>query len=87
MIGEMMTAADYGSRRGSPFHETFVELVKDGLARGEIHTGHDPQIVADIVVGALSGAIVNWRVDTTYSLVTNLHDLGAALADLLIGGG
>jgi AcrR family transcriptional regulator len=87
MIGEMMTAADYGSRRGSPFHETFVELVKDGLARGEIHTRHDPQIVADIVVGALSGAIVNWRVDTTYSLVTNLHDLGSALADLLVAEG
>jgi AcrR family transcriptional regulator len=84
MIGEMMTAADYGSRRGSPFHETFVELVKDGLARGEIHTRHDPQIVADIVVGALFGAIVNWRVDATYSLVTNLHDLGSALADLLV---
>ncbi len=85
MIGEMMAAADYGAQRGSPFHETFVELVKDGLARGEIHTRHDPQIVADIVVGALSGAIVNWRVDTTYSLVTNLHNLGLALAGLLVG--
>jgi AcrR family transcriptional regulator len=87
MIGEMMTAADYGSRRGSPFHETFVELVKDGLARGEIHTRHHPQIVADIIVGALFGAIVDWRVDTTYSLVTNLHDIGVALADLLVAEG
>ena len=58
MIGEMMAAADYGAQRGSPFHDTFVELVKDGLARGEIHTRHDPQIVADIIVGALSGALV-----------------------------
>ena len=87
MIGEMMAAADYGAQRGSPFHETFVELVKDGLARGEIHTRHDPQIVADIIVGALSGAIVNWRVDTTYSLPTNLHNLGLALADLLVADG
>jgi AcrR family transcriptional regulator len=83
LIGEMMTAADYGAQRGSPFHETFVELVKDGLARGELHTHHDPQIVADIIVGALTGAIVNWRVDATYSLPTNLHNLGAALAELL----
>ena len=45
---------------------------------------HDPQIVADIIVGALSGALANWRVDTTYSLPTNLHNLGVALADLLL---
>ena len=87
MIGEMMAAADYGAQRGSPFHDTFVELVKDGLARGEIHTRHDPQIVADIIVGSLSGALTNWRGDTTYSLETNLHNLGLALADLLVGNG
>jgi AcrR family transcriptional regulator len=83
MIGEMMAAADYGAQRGSPFHETFVELIKDGIARGEVRTRRDPQIVADIIVGALSGAIVNWRMDPTYSLPANLHDLGLALADLL----
>jgi AcrR family transcriptional regulator len=85
MIGEMMTAADYGAQRGSPFHDTFVELIKDGIARGEVRTRRDPQIVADIIVGALSGAIVNWRMDPTYSLPANLHDLGLALADLLAG--
>jgi AcrR family transcriptional regulator len=84
MIGEMLTAADYSTHRGSPFHDTFVELVKDGLARRELHTHHDPQIVADIIVGALTGAIVNWRVDSTYSLPTNLHNLGVALAALLV---
>jgi AcrR family transcriptional regulator len=83
MIGEMMAAADYGAHRGSPFHETFVELVKDGLARGQLRTPHDPQIMADIIVGALTGAIVNWRDDATYSLPTNLHNLGVALAGLL----
>jgi len=83
MIGEMMAVADYGAQRGSPLHETFVELVKDGLASGEIDTHHEPQIVADIIVGALSGAIANWRNDVTYSLPTNLHDLGRALTDLL----
>ena len=84
MIAEMLTAADYSTHRGSPFHDTFVELVKDGLARRELHTRHDPQIVADIIVGALTGAVVNWRVDSTYSLKTNLHNLGVALADLLV---
>jgi hypothetical protein len=35
------------------------------------------------LVGALSGGIVNWTVDGTYSLETNLHNLGVALAELL----
>ena len=83
MIGEMMAAVDYGAQRGSPFHDTFVELIKDGLAGGEIHTPHEPQILADIMVGALSSAITNWRADTTYSLPTNLHELALALTDLL----
>jgi hypothetical protein len=39
--------------------------------------------LADIIVGALSGGIVNWTVDRTYSLETNLHNLGVALAELL----
>lgn len=83
LIGEMMSAAGYGSRRGSRFHETFVELVKEGVACGDVHVRHDPDIVADIIVGALAGALVNWHVDPTYSLTTNLHNLGVALADLL----
>jgi hypothetical protein len=35
------------------------------------------------MVGALSGGILNWTLDRTYSLDTNLHNLGAALAELL----
>jgi hypothetical protein len=39
--------------------------------------------LADIMVGALSGGILNWTLDRTYSLDTNLHNLGTALAELL----
>jgi AcrR family transcriptional regulator len=82
MIGEMTAAAGYVSRRGLPFHDTFVELIKEGVARNEIHPRHDPQVLADIIVGALSGAIVNWSVDPGYSLPTNLHNLALAMTDL-----
>jgi AcrR family transcriptional regulator len=83
LIGEMMSTAGHGSRRGSRFHDTFVELLKEGMARGEVGLRHDPDITADIVAGALSGALVNWCVDDTYCPTTNLHDLGEALADFL----
>jgi hypothetical protein len=37
-------------------------------------------------VSALSTGILNWTVDSTYSLKTNLHRLAVALADLLRPG-
>lgn len=83
MIGEMLGASGYGIQRGFNLHDTFVELVKEGVARGEVSVRHDPETLADIIVGALSGGIVNWTADTTYSLETNLHNLGVALAELL----
>ena len=83
LIGEMLATSGYGIQRGFNLHDTFVELVKEGVARGEVSTRHDVETLADIIVGALSGGIVNWTVDRTYSLETNLHNLGVALAELL----
>ena len=86
LIGEMLATSGYGIQRGSNLHDTFVELVKDGIARGEIGARHDPETLADIIVGALSGGILNWTVDRTYSLQTSMHNLGVALAELLAVG-
>jgi AcrR family transcriptional regulator len=86
LIGEMLATSGYGIQRGFNLHDTFVELVKEGVARGEIGTQHDAETLADIIVGALSGGIVNWTADHTYSLPTNLHNLGVALAELLTIG-
>ena len=87
MIGEMLATSGYGIQRGSHLHDTFVELVKEGVARGEVSAAHAPETLADIIVGALSGGILNWTVDPSYSLQTNLHSLGVALAGLLAAGG
>lgn len=83
LIREMLAISGYGVHRGLHLHDTFVELVKEGVARGEVSARHDAETLADIIVGALSGGILNWTVDRTYFLATNLHDLGVALADLL----
>src|SRR6201988_664391 len=85
VIAEMLTAAGYGIQRGFALHNTFLELVKEGVARGEVSVRHDAQTLADIIVGALTGGIVNWTVDKTYSLQSGLHDLAVALSDLLTG--
>jgi AcrR family transcriptional regulator len=85
VIGEMLASSGYGIQRGFALHNTFLELVKDGVARGEVSVRHDAQTLADIIVGALTGGIVNWTVDKTYSLETSLHTLAVGLADLLVG--
>jgi AcrR family transcriptional regulator len=86
LIGEMLATSGYGVQRGFNLHDTFVELVKEGVARGEVNARHDAETLADIIVGALCGGILNWTVDRTYSLETNLHNLGVALAELLAVG-
>jgi AcrR family transcriptional regulator len=83
LIGEMLATTGYSVQRGFNLHDTFGELIKEGVSRGEVSARHDANTLADIIVGALSGGIVNWTVDRTYSLETNLHNLGVALADLL----
>ena len=86
LIAELLASSGYGIQHGFAMHNTFLELVKDGVARGEVSARHDAQTLADIIVGALTGGLVNWTVDKTYSIETGLHDLAVALADLLVGG-
>jgi AcrR family transcriptional regulator len=83
IIGEMFASTGYGVQRGFGLQETFLELVEDGVARGEFGTKHDPQILADIVVGGLFVAIMNWTTDKTYSLKGGLHQTAVALIDVL----
>jgi AcrR family transcriptional regulator len=88
MIGAMLvTTMGSGAQRGFGLHDSFVELVKDGVAKGEISSKHDPQILADLIVGGLVVGIVNWTVDKTYSLETGLRDTAAALVELLVAEG
>ncbi|MGA7133132.1 MAG: helix-turn-helix domain-containing protein [Mycobacterium sp.] len=86
LIGEMLATSGYSVQRGFNLHDTFAKLIKEGVARGEVSARHDAETLADIIVGALSGGIVNWTVDRTYSLETNLHNLAVALAELLSTG-
>jgi AcrR family transcriptional regulator len=83
MIGEMFASTGYAVQRGFGLHDTFLELVKGGVANGDISARHDPHTLADIIVGALFGGLMNWTNDKTYSLKTGLHDMALALADLL----
>jgi AcrR family transcriptional regulator len=84
MIGAMLITTGAGTERGFGLHDTFLELVKEGVASGAVSAKHDPHTLADVIVGALVVSIVNWTVDRAYCLDTGLHDAAVAVADLLV---
>lgn len=70
------------ARTGEP-HGSFLRLIKEGVARGEVTDRHDPLTLADIVVGTLVAVLLGWTADAAFGLRSALHDAGVALADLL----
>ncbi len=86
LVGAMLavsprTAA--GTDRSSELHAAFRTVIKTGVARGEVTERHDPAVLTDIVVGSLVAVLLTWTADETYAIRSGLHDVAAALADLL----
>jgi hypothetical protein len=81
LVGALINAAACRGLRRSRLYYMVVELVEDGVERGERTSRHEPQLLADIIVGALIGAIPGWVIDPTDQLTKKMHNLGVALAD------
>ncbi len=60
-----------------------LRFVEDGVARGQITSRHAPDVLADIVIGSLYTAIINWSASDEYKLASNLDSTARALVDLL----
>jgi AcrR family transcriptional regulator len=83
LVGTMLALSRGGTERSGELYGTFLTVIKNGVAKGEVTTRHDPQTLADIVVGTLTAALMNWTADGSYSIRSGLHDSAVALADLL----
>ena len=87
LVGAMLAAASGATPLGvghdNDLYAMFLDLIKEGVAKGEITERHDPSALADIVIGGLIVALLNWTSDDTYSVKSGLHATGTALADLL----
>lgn len=86
LIGAMLGTSGYGVERGTNLHDTFLEIIKEGVAAGEFSTLHDPTVLADIVTSGFTAAIVNWTVNPTYSLPAGMTATAEALIQLLEAG-
>lgn len=85
LLGEMLRVRiDGGDEtvRGRSLGQAALRFVVDGVQRGEITDAHPPEVLADILLGALTIAIGNWSADEAYDLEGELDRTAAALLDL-----
>lgn len=87
VLGALSSAMVCRGPRRTRLYKMVIELVKGGADRGELTSRHEPQILADIIVGALTGVIAGSAMDTAEQLRKKMHDVGVALADLLTASG
>jgi hypothetical protein len=64
-------------------HQAFLDLVVDGVERGNVAPNHPPEVLADVIVGTLNAVLANWTSIPAYDLRAGLRGTGRALADLL----
>jgi AcrR family transcriptional regulator len=83
LVGTMLALSRSGTDRSGELYGSFLAVIKNGVARGDVTTKHDPQTLTDIVLGTLTAVLMNWTADESYSIRSGLHDSAVALADLL----
>jgi hypothetical protein len=85
LIGEMLRVRIDGGDltvRGRTLGQAALRFVLVGVEGGEITTAHRPEVLADILLGAITTAIGNWSADRSYGLEGELDQAAAALLDL-----
>jgi AcrR family transcriptional regulator len=90
LIGEMLrVSVDGGNEtvRGRSLGQAALRFVTDGVERGEITSAHRPEILADILLGAITTAVGNWSADKSYGVEGELDQTAAALLDLFAPDG
>lgn len=88
LVGEMLHLRDYGGEAGRSrlLRQAALRFVRDGVKRGEITRRHRPEVLADLLLGALTIAISNWSADAAYDLERGLAEAARALLDLFASG-
>jgi AcrR family transcriptional regulator len=85
-VSEMLTLrAEAGSElsRKGALGRAALHFVESGVARDEIATRHPPEVLADLLLGALLVALTHWCADEEFDLANGLRHSAGALLDLL----
>ena len=81
LLGEMLNlGVDGPSATGHrALSKATARFITEGIESGQVSGAHPPQILADIVIGALTTAITNWCDDPAYDLTTELAQIAEVL--------
>jgi AcrR family transcriptional regulator len=86
LLAELLSARPKGGSgltRGGVTSIALREIVAESQAAGEITAAHSPDVLADILLGALRLAIDNWSANASYDIAREFTLSGEALIDLL----
>jgi len=84
MVREMLALAFTGEREGARILDTaLVRFMAAAAGRGEVTDRHPPEVLADLLLGAITTALRRWCDDEDYDLAKGLRLAGSALSDLL----
>jgi len=81
-----------GLRRGdasphlSGIRSPFAGLFVAGQANGHVRRDYDPEFLAEVVIGALNGAITNWLNDPDYPLADRLRETATLMGEAIQPG-
>ena len=64
-------------------HESFAEMMRDGVASGELASVHDAETLAEVVLGTFYSLIFSWAHREGYPLRERARAAAAFLADAL----
>jgi AcrR family transcriptional regulator len=82
LLGEMLTLRVDGpaaTSRHRSLSTATARFITAGIESGQVSGAHPPQILADIVIGALTAAITNWCDDPAYDLTNELAQIAEVL--------
>jgi AcrR family transcriptional regulator len=85
LMGEMLAIRADGRSafvRGRVVGDAARRFVEGGVTRGEITRRHAPEVLADLLLGALDIALTNWCAGEEYDLESGLDASARALLDL-----
>lgn len=71
-----------GSETARQLGDALLHFVAAGAARGDVTRRHRPEVLADLVLGAITTALSRWCEDERYDLQQELAQSARALLDL-----
>jgi len=89
LVGEMLRVRDGSNEfvRSGVLGAAMLRFVRDGVKRVEIARRHRPEVLCDLLLGALMVALGNWSAGQEPKLERALPDAARALLDVFTAGG